>query len=85
MFLHMWELRKVDFRTILSLHSTREYASRHSASRLEVRISQPTGLVRRFRDQILREGTEEERSGWEAAQMGEFTEIMNSEAQTAAR
>ena len=89
MFLPMWELRKVDFRAILSFHSTREYASRHSASRLEVRISQATGTARRFRDQIPGEGTEEERSRGRAAQMGEVGEIMNftaiPESQTAAR
>ena len=78
MFLPMWELRKVDFRAILSFHSTPGNAPRHSASRFEVRISQATGTVRRFRDQIPGEGTEEERSGGRAAQMGEVAEIMNS-------
>ena len=78
MFLPMWELRKVDFRAILSFHSTPGKAPRHSASRFEVRISRATGTARRFRDQIPGEGTEEERSRGKAAQMGEVAEIMNS-------
>ena len=89
MFLPMWELRKVDFRAILSFHSTPGNAPRHSASRFELRISRATGTARRFRDQIPGEGTEEERSGGRAAQMGEVGEIMIScpipEVQTAAR
>ncbi len=74
MFLPMWELRKVDFRAILSLHSTPGKAPRHSASRFEVRFSRATGTARRFRDQIPGEGTEEERSRGKAAQMGEVAE-----------
>ena len=89
MFLPVWELRKVDFRAILSFHSTPGDAPRHSASRFEVRISRATGTARRFRDQIPGEGTEEERSGGRAAQMGEVGEIMISclipGTQTAAR
>jgi hypothetical protein len=77
MFLPMWELRKVDFRAILSFHSTPGRAPRHSALPFEVRISRPTGTVRRFRDQILGEGTEGERAERVAAQMGEVGEIMN--------
>ena len=84
----MWELRKVDFRAILSFHSTPGRAPRHSAFDFELGISRPTGTVRRFRDQIPGEGTEGERSGREAAQMGEVAEIMNrtgiSKTQTAA-
>ena len=74
MFLPMWELRKVDFRAILSFHSTPGKAPRHSASRFEVRFSWVTGTVRRFRDQIPGEGTEDERSRGKAAQMGEVAE-----------
>ena len=74
----MWELEKDNVRAILSFHSTPGRAPRHSASRFEVRISRATGTVRRFRDQIPGEGTAEERSGWVAAQKGEFAEIMIS-------
>ena len=69
-------LRKVDFRAILSFHSTPGDAPRHSASRFEVRISRATGTARRFRDQIPGEGTEEDGSREKAAQMGGVGEIM---------
>ena len=49
-----------------------------NALRFEAGFSRCTGIARGFRDQILGEGTEGERSEREAVKMGEVGEIMNS-------
>ena len=50
-----------------------------NALRFVVGFSRPTGIARGFRDQILVEGVEDERSGWEAAQNRQIKEIMKFE------
>ena len=48
--------------------------------RFVVGFSRRTGLARRFRDRILVEEIEEDRTGWEPAQIEEIAKIMKIES-----